>query len=58
MKIAYGYTIDSDDDKFLDIVEEGNALSDRFAAPGRWLVDYYPIRKFPLLTAVSPFTDI
>ena len=46
MKIAYGYTVDSDDDRFLDIVEEGNSLADRFAAPGRWLVDYYPICEF------------
>lgn len=45
MKIAYGYTIADDDDFFLQAVEETSQITAETMIPGRWLVDYYPLRE-------------
>ena len=42
MKTAYGYTI-GPDDPFVQLAEEASKISGWATAPGRWLVDYYPI---------------
>ena len=43
MKIAYGYEVTSGKDHFIDVAEECSKISGMAMAPGRWLVDYYPI---------------
>ncbi|KAF5380073.1 hypothetical protein D9615_006264 [Tricholomella constricta] len=45
MKITYGYTVTSDD-PFIEVAEEASKISGLATAPGRWLVDYYPIIRF------------
>ncbi|PFH47463.1 hypothetical protein AMATHDRAFT_67716 [Amanita thiersii Skay4041] len=45
MKMAYGYTV-TEDDPFIKVAEEGAKISGWATAPGRWLVDYYPILRF------------
>ncbi|CAA7257444.1 unnamed protein product [Cyclocybe aegerita] len=43
MKVAFGYTISSLEDPFIKVAEETSKISGWAMAPGRWLVDYYPI---------------
>lgn len=43
MKVAYGYTVRDKDDDFISVAEESSRISALCLAPGRWLVDYYPI---------------
>ncbi|KAG6853550.1 hypothetical protein C0991_003342 [Blastosporella zonata] len=45
MKMAYGYTVTADD-HFTKVAEEGSRISGLATAPGKWLVDYYPIIRF------------
>ncbi|KAG7441817.1 cytochrome P450 [Guyanagaster necrorhizus] len=45
MKVAYGYTVTENDD-FIKVAEESAMISAQTLAPGRWLVDYYPIVRF------------
>jgi hypothetical protein len=50
MKMAYGYTI-GPDDPFVQLADESSKISGWATAPGRWLVDYYPVGSlqiFPL----------
>jgi hypothetical protein len=44
MKMAFGYTVTPDDPLIKD-AEETSKISGWAMAPGRWLVDYYPISK-------------
>ncbi|KAJ4474472.1 cytochrome P450 [Lentinula aciculospora] len=46
MKIAYGYTLTENDDPFIRVAEESAKISGWALAPGRWIVDYYPIVRF------------
>lgn len=45
MRVAFGYTIKDDDDDFLAAAEEASKITGWAMAPGRWLVDSFPIRK-------------
>ncbi|KAF8231177.1 cytochrome P450 [Tricholoma matsutake] len=45
MKMAYGYST-GPDDLFVQVAEESSKISGWATAPGRWLVDYYPIVRF------------
>ncbi|KAG6917491.1 hypothetical protein DXG01_002355 [Tephrocybe rancida] len=45
MKMAYGYTVTADD-PFIKVAEESSIISGQATAPGKWLVDYYPIIRF------------
>ncbi|KIY64808.1 cytochrome P450 [Cylindrobasidium torrendii FP15055 ss-10] len=45
MKVAYGYTI-TENDQFIRAAEELAKISGAAMAPGRWLVDYYPLLRF------------
>ncbi|KAG9220402.1 hypothetical protein CCMSSC00406_0006667 [Pleurotus cornucopiae] len=44
MKMAYGYSILDEDDFFIGVAEEAAQISGWALAPGRWMVDYFPIR--------------
>ncbi|KIK64003.1 hypothetical protein GYMLUDRAFT_161640 [Collybiopsis luxurians FD-317 M1] len=46
MKAAYGYTLTENYDPFISVAEEAAKISGWALAPGRWLVDYYPIVRF------------
>jgi len=46
MKIAYGYTIEGDDDHFVALAEESMRVGSLAGAPGKWLVDSFPILRF------------
>ncbi|RDB15644.1 O-methylsterigmatocystin oxidoreductase [Hypsizygus marmoreus] len=46
MKIAYGYTINEDDDHFVALAEESMRVGSLAGAPGFWLVDSFPILRF------------
>ncbi|KAF8646168.1 hypothetical protein AX16_007363 [Volvariella volvacea WC 439] len=46
MKLAYGYEVEGDTDRFVKTAEEAAKISGWAMAPGRWLVDYYPIVRF------------
>ncbi|KAJ6617622.1 cytochrome P450 [Mycena sp. CBHHK59/15] len=46
MKVAFGYTISGHDDPFISIAEQSSKISGWAMAPGRWLVDYWPILRF------------
>ncbi|KAG5653466.1 hypothetical protein H0H81_000235 [Sphagnurus paluster] len=45
MKMAYGYTL-TEDDFFIKLAEEASQISGLATAPGKWLVDYYPLLRF------------
>ncbi|KAK7443229.1 hypothetical protein VKT23_015827 [Stygiomarasmius scandens] len=45
MKMAYGYQI-TENDPLLQLAEESALISGWALAPGKWLVDYYPILRF------------
>ncbi|KAG5717253.1 O-methylsterigmatocystin oxidoreductase [Termitomyces sp. T112] len=45
MKMAFGYTV-TKDDLFIKVIEETSRLSGLAMAPGRWLVDYFPIMRY------------
>ncbi|KAG6811069.1 hypothetical protein H0H92_009129 [Tricholoma furcatifolium] len=45
MKMAYGYTV-SENDPFIEVAEEASKISGLATAPGKWLVDSYPIMRF------------
>ncbi|KAF9036361.1 cytochrome P450 [Panaeolus papilionaceus] len=46
MKIAYGYTIDKHRDYFIGLAEEGMRIGSLSVAPGKWLVDSFPILMY------------
>ncbi|TFK31795.1 cytochrome P450 [Crucibulum laeve] len=46
MKISFGYTIDNDNDHFVFLAESSLKLAYLAGAPGRWLVDSFPILRF------------
>ncbi|KAK0203304.1 cytochrome P450 [Desarmillaria ectypa] len=54
MKVAYGYTVTENDD-FIGVAAESAMISAQALAPGRWLVDYYPVVRF--LPSWLPFTS-
>ena len=43
--VAYGWTVDRDDDKFVKLMEDTVNLSRDIFVPGGWLVDVFPLRK-------------
>ncbi|KAJ7708621.1 cytochrome P450 [Mycena metata] len=45
-QVAFGYSISDGDDSFISIAEESSKISGWALAPGRWLVDYFPILRF------------
>lgn len=45
MKIAYGYTINKDQDYFVTLIEDFIKTGTFTSAPGRWLVDSFPFRN-------------
>ena len=52
MKMAYGYTV-GPDDPFVQLAQESSQISGWATTPGRWLVDYYPLGPYPLLSQVA-----
>lgn len=50
MKVAFGYTIAERNDFFVEGAKESSQISAKAMAPGRWLVNYYPIRKLFVTT--------
>ncbi|KAJ7144999.1 cytochrome P450 [Mycena crocata] len=46
MKIAYGYTVTSNEDHFVALAEEHMRLGSVVGAPGKWLVDSLPFLRF------------
>ncbi|KAJ6538524.1 cytochrome P450 [Mycena vulgaris] len=46
MKIAYGYTVSSNNDHFVALAEEHMRLGSVVGAPGKWLVDSLPFLRF------------
>lgn len=58
MKVAYGYTIDKDNDHFVALAEESMRVGSLAAAPGKWLVDSVPIRKHSVEAIYVPHLTI
>ncbi|KAF5350311.1 hypothetical protein D9758_012796 [Tetrapyrgos nigripes] len=56
MKLAYGYSI-KENDPFLKLAEESARISGWALAPGKWLVDYYPILRFLPTWLPGPLTE-
>lgn len=52
MKLAFGYSVAEHDDFFVQAAEESSKISGFALAPGRWLVESYPLRK-PSTPALS-----
>ncbi|KAA1477740.1 cytochrome P450 [Dentipellis sp. KUC8613] len=46
MMLAFGYTPKETGDFFIGSAEEASKVTGRASAPGRWLVEYYPILRF------------
>lgn len=42
---AYGWSVNSNDDYFVSLMEESFKIHAEIVRPGRWLVDVYPVRK-------------
>ena len=49
MMIAYGYKVSSLDDEFIAAAEETSRITGLAMAPGRWLVDSFPLREHYVL---------
>ena len=45
LRVGFGYDINSLDDPFIQAAEETSKISGWATAPGRWLVDYFPLRE-------------
>lgn len=50
LMIAYGYSIDEQDDPLVDSVEAAVKGFSESLEPGAYLVDLIPAREFPLLS--------
>ena len=46
MKMAYGYDIRDENDFFIGVAEEAAQISGYALAPGRWMVDYFPLCEY------------
>ncbi|KAF8212348.1 cytochrome P450 [Mycena galopus ATCC 62051] len=46
MKIAYGYPVTANDDRFVQMAEEGIKIASMASPPGKWLVDSFPFLRF------------
>ncbi|TFK48195.1 cytochrome P450 [Heliocybe sulcata] len=46
LKVAYGWTVEGNDDYFVSLMEEAFQLSAEINAPGKWLVDAFPLLRF------------
>ncbi|KAJ7149440.1 cytochrome P450 [Mycena crocata] len=55
MKVAFGYEVTGDEDPFISVAEQSAKISGWAMAPGRWLVDYWPILRF--VPAWFPFAN-
>lgn len=53
MKVAFGYTIAERNDFFVEGAKESSQISAKAMAPGKWLVNYYPIRKLFVTTHLN-----
>jgi hypothetical protein len=49
MSVAYGYQVKSIDDEFVKILERNLVLSASLNVPGKFLVEFLPIRRFTVL---------
>lgn len=45
LKLAYGWTVTQNNDPFVRIVEDAFVLDSYINKPGRWMVDFFPLRK-------------
>ena len=43
LKVAYGYEVKSEHDRFLELAKDGIRVGSLAGAPGKWLVDCFPI---------------
>jgi hypothetical protein len=46
MMVAYGYKVTSEDDDFIAAAEETSKITGMALAPGRWMVESFPIRQW------------
>ncbi|KZT20213.1 cytochrome P450 [Neolentinus lepideus HHB14362 ss-1] len=46
MRVAYGYSVTEENDFFVRTAEEASQISGLAMAPGRWLVNYFPLLRF------------
>ncbi|KAJ3561809.1 hypothetical protein NP233_g9970 [Leucocoprinus birnbaumii] len=46
MRVAYGYQVTSDDDKFVNILEESLRLGGSLNIPGKYWVEFLPVLRF------------
>ncbi|KAF8637282.1 hypothetical protein AX17_002921 [Amanita inopinata Kibby_2008] len=46
LKLAYGWTVSGEKDRFVTLMEEAFVLHSYITTPGRWLVDIFPILRF------------
>ncbi|TFK43940.1 cytochrome P450 [Crucibulum laeve] len=51
LKVAYGYQVETDDDKWVKMIEDTFTLTAGISIPGRFYVEIFPICKFlPLIS--------
>jgi hypothetical protein len=46
LKIAYGWTVTSNDDQLVNFLKEAALVSGQMLQPGRWLVEIFPLLRF------------
>ncbi|KAJ2915605.1 hypothetical protein MD484_g4790, partial [Candolleomyces efflorescens] len=46
LKVAYGYPMGGYEDEFVNIIEEGFAITADLATPGKWFVEFFPWQTF------------
>ncbi|KAJ2930399.1 hypothetical protein H1R20_g6704, partial [Candolleomyces eurysporus] len=46
LKVAYGYPMGGYEDEFVNIIEEGFAITADLATPGKWFVEFFPWLRF------------
>ena len=57
LKIAYGYSMETNDDPLVKIVEEGIKCTGQLLQPGRWYVELLPWRESAsLFVSCAPLT--
>lgn len=50
MMVAYGYKISGVNDVFIEHARETSQITGQAMAPGRWLVESFPLRESPICT--------
>lgn len=53
MNVAYGYQVESEDDRFVSLLEDSFAIANAMNVPGKFWVEFFPIRELSCLKTID-----